>query len=178
MREFTFNFAPERQQHFTVNSGWVFDGFKIGQQNHIGGSGGAHTTFVLAPGESIVKAYGCRIHFEQKLCIGQVTFETNFGAVHGPFGTNGNPAAPSPPVENFLHQSYQAGQGAGGQPHGHGGHGHGGHHGRGGHGHGHGNHHGHGGQQPTGPHVSGLRKITGKVVPGRFIHSMNFIFQD
>ena len=52
---------------------------QIGHHPHIGGRGGACRQFSLGPGEVIVKVYGTRIMFEQRLVIGQITFESNFG---------------------------------------------------------------------------------------------------
>ena len=66
----------------------------------------------------------------------QISFETNFGVIHGPFGTNGTPAAPMI-LDYFTHSVHKAGLGGRGPGH---------------HGHGHGHHvhgHGHGGGQGT-----------------------------
>jgi len=171
MREFSVGLCPRQQELVSINAGWVVDGFQIGSNAHVGGGGGQHRQFMLAPGETIIKISGSRIRFENRLAIGSVTFETNQGRIHGPFGCNGNPSAPSPAVEHFAGHCYS---GRSGNVPGHHYPGHHGHHVPPGH-----HIHGYAGQQlGGGGRIPGLRRITGKVIPGKFIHSMNFIFQE
>ncbi|CAG5098110.1 Oidioi.mRNA.OKI2018_I69.XSR.g15378.t1.cds [Oikopleura dioica] len=97
MREFTINLHPNQREEVIVHAGWVVDGLKFGNEKNqgpkqsIGGNGGTRRVFHLGPKESIGRVWGNRIMFEGHKVIGQITFQTTNGTVHGPFGSNGNP---------------------------------------------------------------------------------------
>ena len=62
----------------------------------------------------IVKVSGTRVRFENRLAIGSLTFETNFGRIHGPFGSSGAPGSGrSGVVESFLVSSQGSGEAVG-----------------------------------------------------------------
>ncbi|CBY38055.1 unnamed protein product [Oikopleura dioica] len=108
MREFTINFHPNQQETVIVHAGWVVDGLKLGNMKNpgpkqsIGGNGGDRREFHLRPKEAIGRVWGTRVMFNGEKVIGQLTFQTTNGTVHGPFGTNGNPQGiPSGIIESF-----------------------------------------------------------------------------